>query len=181
MRCNCENSACQHVAGGCEHGAGLTRIKYLGVVCDTCASRYPAEYHIEPFIRYEDRPLPKDPGKHPDPTRRVRKMLGVSAKMPAGFNGVFDVDGHIIMVYRSGETPFRRTKKGGGPSERDHGKGRYMHRIFHLAPDGKMTAIGRMHQAGKPARRRKPRMTQMLKSPPLNDSGAGNSGTPEIN
>jgi hypothetical protein len=52
-RCNCENSHCdQHLPGICTKPAGDTYIDQLGFVCDDCAAKYPAEYHVANLRRH---------------------------------------------------------------------------------------------------------------------------------
>jgi len=45
-RCNCENSSCQHQAGGCKTPAGAHKVQYVGAVCDACFEQMPAEYRL---------------------------------------------------------------------------------------------------------------------------------------
>ena len=47
-RCNCENSACAHRAGGCPlTGNPGKRAMYVGTICDACAERMPVEYMVK--------------------------------------------------------------------------------------------------------------------------------------
>lgn len=68
-------------------------------------------------------------------TQRVRWVLGVTTTMPKDFSGEFEVDGHTVVAFKSGETPLDKKGK------------RYNHRLFFKLPDGKLLPVGRAHQA----------------------------------
>lgn len=44
-KCGCENGKCQVCRGeGCKHPAGKTKVMYVGLVCDACATYIDPKY-----------------------------------------------------------------------------------------------------------------------------------------
>jgi len=103
-------------------------------------------------IEYEDSPLspaniPLPPNlcvSHYDVTRRVRKVLGISDRMPKNFKGKFKVDGHTVVVFPS----VGGDKKPGGGGKRLKVQGRKyaLHRMFFLLTGGRLIPTGRVRQ-----------------------------------
>jgi hypothetical protein len=70
---------------------------------------------------------------------RVYEAIGVQHRtIPKDRKGVFDVDGHTVVLFKSGKGPL-------GASGR---KGRkYFHRLFFVLPNGRLAPVGRIRQA----------------------------------
>jgi hypothetical protein len=68
-------------------------------------------------------------------------------------HGVFDVDGHKVVVFRSGLSPRSKRKKDArlspyGTTHRKPGtEGRYNQRMFFLMGKGQLIPVGRVRQA----------------------------------
>ena len=82
-----------------------------------------------------------------DPTRRVRKVIGISGtKIPKDFRGKFKVDGHTVVVFPSLPGPKPRHKKSGKKTLTIQGRKYGAHRVFFLLKSGRLIPTGRVHQ-----------------------------------
>jgi hypothetical protein len=71
-----------------------------------------------------------------DVTQRVYEVLGIKHNtIPRDMEGRFIVDGHTVVIYKSGQSPMMTEVR------------RYFHRMFFVLPDGRQVPTGRIKQA----------------------------------
>jgi hypothetical protein len=75
-----------------------------------------------------------------DPMRRVRAALKLTTTMPKDFHGKFTVDGHKVVIFKSGETPGKHRQ----------GRKSSAHRIY-FDLGGALIPVGRIGQFCKAA------------------------------